>query len=49
MLPSAEHPEPKSEVFDMRVLRAAMSMSAVSSITIVELPAPTPYAGRPEL
>ena len=49
MLPSAEQPEPKSEVFDMRVLRAAMSMSAVSSITMVELPAPTPYAGRPEL
>jgi hypothetical protein len=44
-----EQPEPKSEVFDMRVLRAAMSMSAVSSMTIVELPAPTPYAGLPEL
>ena len=42
MLPSAEQPEPKSEVFDMRVLTAAMSISAVSSITMEELPAPTP-------
>ena len=33
----------------MRVLRAASAMSAVSSITIVALPAPTPYAGLPEL
>ena len=48
-LPSAEHPEPKSDVFDSRVLRAASPMSAVSSITIVELPPPTPKAGLPEL
>src|SRR5438105_3843139 len=46
-LPSAEQPEPKSEVFDSRVLRAASSMFAVSSMIIVELPAPTPYAGVP--
>ena len=32
----------------MRVLRAASAMSAVSSMTIVALPAPTPYAGLPE-
>jgi hypothetical protein len=31
------------------LLRAASSMSAVSSITIVALPAPTPNAGLPEL
>ena len=41
-LPSAEQPEPKSDVFDSRVLRAASSMFAVSSMIIVELPAPTP-------
>ena len=41
-LPSAEQPDPKSEVFDSRVLRAASSMLAVSSMIIVELPAPTP-------
>ena len=41
-LPSAEQPEPKSEVLDRRVLRAASSMLAVSSMIIVELPAPTP-------
>ena len=35
-------PEPKSDVFDNRVLRAASSMFAVSSMIIVELPAPTP-------
>ena len=33
----------------MRVLRAASAMSAVSSMTIVELPPPTPNAGLPEL
>src|SRR5437879_1740213 len=33
----------------MRVLRAASTMSAVSSMTMVALPAPTPYAGLPEL
>ena len=48
-LPSAEQPEPKSEVFDIRELRAASTTSAVSSITIVELPPPTPNAGVPEL
>ncbi len=31
------------------MLRAASSMLAVSSMIIVELPAPTPYAGVPEL
>ena len=41
-LPSAEHPEPKSDVLDSRVLRAASAMSAVSSMIIVELPEPTP-------
>ncbi len=41
-LPSAEQPEPKSEVFEIRLLRAAISTSAVSSMIIVELPAPTP-------
>ena len=41
-LPSAEQPEPWSLVLLMRVLRAASAMSAVSSITIVALPAPTP-------
>ena len=35
-LPSAEHPEPKSDVFDRRVLCAASSMFAVSSMIIVE-------------
>jgi hypothetical protein len=30
-------------------LRAACATSAVSSMTIVALPAPTPYAGLPEL
>src|SRR6185295_2494568 len=49
MLPSAEQPEPWSLVLLMAVLRAASTMSAVSSITIVALPAPTPYAGLPEL
>ena len=38
MFPSAEHPDPKSDVFESLVLRAASSMSAVSSITIVALP-----------
>ena len=33
----------------MRVFRAASMTSAVSSMTIVALPAPTPYAGLPEL
>src|SRR6266850_1254283 len=33
----------------MLVFRAASTISAVSSITIVALPAPTPYAGFPEL
>src|SRR5690606_2383824 len=47
--PSAEQPDPKSEVLESIVLRAASSMSAVSSMTIVELPAPTPNAGLPEL
>ena len=41
-LPSAEQPDPKSDVFDNRVLRAASSILAVSSMIIVELPAPTP-------
>jgi hypothetical protein len=41
-LPSAEHPDPKSEVLLIRVFRAASSMLAVSSMTMVELPAPTP-------
>src|SRR6187551_21120 len=48
-LPSAEHPEPWSLVLLIRVFRAASSMFAVSSMTIVALPAPTPYAGLPEL
>src|SRR5947209_2941677 len=48
-LPSAEQPEPLSDVLLRRVLRAASWISAVSSITIVALPAPTPYAGLPEL
>ena len=47
--PAAEQPDPKSDVFESRVLRAASSMLAVSSTIIVELPAPTPYAGVPEL
>ena len=37
-----EQPEPKSEVFEIRLFMAAISTSAVSSITMVELPAPTP-------
>ena len=41
-LPSAEQPDPLSLVLLMRVLRAASSTFAVSSITIVALPAPTP-------
>ena len=41
-LPSAEQPEPWSLVLLMAELRAASSMSAVSSMTIVALPAPTP-------
>jgi hypothetical protein len=32
----------------MRVFRAASSICAVSSITMVALPAPTPYAGFPD-
>ena len=48
-LPSAEQPEPKSDVLDNRELRAASAMSAVSSMIMVEFPAPTPYAGVPEL
>src|SRR5262249_48317338 len=48
-LPSAEQPEPLSLVLLIRVLRAASSTLAVSSITIVAFPAPTPYAGLPEL
>src|SRR5215472_11788468 len=48
-LPSAEQPEPLSLVLLIRVFLAASSTSAVSSITIVGLPAPTPYAGLPEL
>ena len=48
IFPSAEQPEPKSLVFDIRVFFAAISMSAVSSITIDEFPAPTPYAGLPD-
>ena len=36
IFPSAEQPEPKSLVFDIRVFFAAISMSAVSSITIDE-------------
>src|SRR5262245_20660634 len=47
--PSAEQPDPLSFVLLIRVLRAASSTLAVSSITIVALPAPTPYAGLPEL
>ena len=47
-LPSAEQPDPLSLVLLMRVLRAASAMSAVSSMTIVALPAPTPYAGLPD-
>src|SRR5262245_28958954 len=47
--PSAEQPDPLSFVLLIRVLRAASSMLAVSSMTIVALPAPTPYAGLPEL
>jgi hypothetical protein len=48
-LPSAEQPEPLSLVLLIRVFRAASAMSAVSSMTIVAFPAPTPYAGLPEL
>ncbi len=48
-LPSAEQPDPWSLVLLMRVFRAASSTFAVSSTTIVEFPAPTPYAGLPEL
>src|SRR5580765_3806554 len=48
MLPSAEQPEPLSLVLLIRVLRAASSTFAVSSTTIVALPAPTPYAGLPD-
>src|SRR6478609_4492718 len=48
-LPSAEQPDPLSLVLLMRVLRAASSILAVSSITMVAFPAPTPYAGLPEL
>ena len=40
--PSAEQPDPKSFVLLMRVLRAAWATSAVSSITMVAFPAPTP-------
>ena len=48
-MPSAEQPDPKSDVLLRRVFSAASATSAVSSITIVEFPAPTPYAGVPEL
>src|SRR5262245_48417603 len=48
-LPSAEQPDPLSFVLLIRVFLAASSMLAVSSITIVAFPAPTPYAGLPEL
>src|SRR6516164_8220883 len=48
-LPSAEQPEPLSFVLLIRVFLAASSILAVLSITIVALPAPTPYAGLPEL
>ena len=41
-LPSAEQPEPKSEVFDSMQLVAVALMSAVSSRNSVALPAPTP-------
>ena len=43
MLPSAEHPEPKSEVLERIVLCAALcrSCAADSSQTMVALPAPT--------
>ena len=40
--PSAEHPDPWSLVLLIRVLRAAWATSAVSSITMVAFPAPTP-------
>ena len=48
MFPSAEQPDPKSDTFERCVFLAAMSISAVSSITIEEFPAPTPYAGFPD-
>ena len=47
-LPSAEHPEPLSFVLLIREFKAASAISAVSSITIVAFPAPTPSAGFPE-
>ena len=50
MFPSAEHPDPKSDVFESIVLYAAWwsSSLAVSSQIMVALPAPTPKAGVPE-
>ena len=43
MLPSAEQPDPKSDVLERIVLKAAFfrSCAADSSQTIVALPAPT--------